>query len=844
MQIILEDEFITDTLITKLSMQGFKSFNRRVSIPFLAGVNAVAGPNGSGKSNILDAIAFVLGRTSAKSLRADRLHELIFHGGGSKSRAEFTSVTLTFDNSKKTFPVEGDELSINRKVNQKGVTVYKLNDRTVTRDKIIQTLNTARIHPDGHNIILQGDVTEIIEMNPVERREIVDEISGIAEYNDKKGKAQKDLDAVDMKLKEAEIIITQRYDIFKKLEEERNAAIKYQNLQQQLRVLKGSLANKKVKTFQEQLDKFEETLSEKMELNGKLIKELEEVEGALDTKEKGIREVADKLIDLSKRVEIEKEISQLRSQILIKKDKIDSNLREIERLNDLVEKLQVFESKKAELSGEMPRAVRSILALNLRGVHGTIVNLISVPEKHQIAIEVAAGHHLNDIVVVDDDVASYCIEYLRRERIGRATFIPLNKIKPILFRETELMGKHGVVGVASKLIKYDTKFMSAVEFVFGNTLIVDKLDSARAIGVGRARMVTLDGDLIERSGAMIGGYYIKSHAKFVEASTKQEIDAYIDLRRRLQEETGFLKEDVEELEKKLKKMAVSEESKAFIDLEKLRIGSEQEIDKLRERRKKLNERRLNLEIEINRANIDKARLETELQNAKLELEQYSGITFVDEKLHTLEEFIRKAEKELASIGLVNLKSIDEFEKFKNEFEGYKEKYEKILEEKKAVLDMILKIEEKRKEVFFGTLDEIKKEFDDIFVKMLNGTASLELEQPDNLESGLLIKASPKGKTLLNIDAMSGGEKSLTALSFLFAIQKYRPAPFYILDEVDAALDKTNSKIVADMIKEFSKNAQFIIITHNDTTIKVADQVYGVSMFDAESKIMALELPKV
>ena len=343
---------------------------------------------------------------------------------------------------------------------------------------------------------------------------------------------------------------------------------------------------------------------------------------------------------------------------------------------------------------------------------------------------------------------------------------------------------------------------------------------------------------------MIGGHYIKSHAKFVEASTKQEIDNYIDLRRRLQEETEFLKEDIEELEKKLKKMAVSDETREFIDLEKLRIASEQEVDKLRERRKKLNERKLNLEIEINRANIDKARLETELQNVKMELGQYSGITFVDEKIHALEQFIVKSEKELATIGLVNLKSIDEFEKFKNEFEGYKEKYEKILEEKKAVLDMIMKIEERRKEAFFGTLNEIKKEFEYIFVKMLNGSAALELEQPDNIESGLLIKASPRGKTLLNIDAMSGGEKSLTALSFIFAIQSHKPAPFYILDEVDAALDKANSKIVADLIKEFSKNAQFIIITHNDTTIKAADQVYGCSMVDGESKIMSLELPKV
>ncbi len=713
----------------------------------------------------------------------------------------------------------------------------------MTRDKIIQTLTPARVHPDGPNIILQGNVMEIIEMNPVERREIIDDISGIADYNDKKEKAGKDIYAVDQKLKEAEIIISQRYDIFKKLEEERNAAIKYQNLQTQLKTLKGSLANKKVQTFQEQLDKFEENAAVKTELSEKLNKEFEEVEGELDSKETGIREVASKIIDLSKRVAIEKEISELRSRLMIKKDKIDSNTREIERLNDHTEKLQVFESKKAELSGEMPRAVQSILRMNLRGVQGAIANLISVPERYQIALEVAAGPHMNDIVVDDENVASYCIEFLRRERIGRATFLPLTKIKPMFFRETELLSKHGVIGVASKLLKYDTRFMTAVEFVFGNTLIVESLDSARALGVGRIRMVTLDGDLIERSGAMIGGHYIKSHAKFVEASTKNDIDSYLDLRRRLNEETEFLKEEVEELEKKLKKLAISDETKEFIDLEQLRIASEQEVDKLREKRKRLNERKLNLEIEINRVNIDKARLETELQNAKNELQQYGDITFVDEKLGVLENLKMKAEKEIGSIGLVNLKSVNEFEKFKNEFDGYKEKYEKILEEKKAVLDMMARIEEKRKEVFFATLNDVKKEFDNIFVEMLKGNASLELETPDNIESGLVIKASPKGKTLLNLDAMSGGEKSLTALAFLFAIQSHKPSPFYILDEIDAALDKANSKIIADMIKELSKSAQFILITHNDTTIRAADQVYGVSMIDGESKIMSLELPK-
>ena len=193
--------------------------------------------------------------------------------------------------------------------------------------------------------------------------------------------------------------------------------------------------------------------------------------------------------------------------------------------------------------------------------------------------------------------------------------------------------------------------------------------------------------------------------------------------------------------------------------------------------------------------------------------------------------------------MVNLKAIEEYDKFKTEFDEYKTKYEKILEEKKAVLSMIEKIEGRRREVFDKCLQEISKEFNTIFSIMTNGTASLELENPMNLESGLIVQANPRGKRLLNIDSMSGGEKTLTALAFLFAVQNYKPSPFYIFDEVDAALDKENTKIVVELIKKLSKNAQFLVITHNEQTIKSGDIVYGCTMLDGESKIVGLEMPK-
>lgn len=830
------------TMINRITMQGFKSFNRRVSIPFMRGFNIVCGPNGVGKSNIVDAICFVLGRTSAKSMRADRLYELIFHGSRGKGGAKQAVATLYLDNTSRAFKYDEDEISITRKVNVKGVSVYKLNGRTTTRRKILEVLSAARIYPDGHNIILQGDITQIIEMNPVQRRGIIDEISGIAEYKDKKEKANRELQAVDQKLREAEIVITERFERFKRLENERNAAIRFQNLQKQLALLRASLAHKKVQNYKERMIKTDENMQKKQEQIERVDLRIEKLEADIDKREEAMRDIADKLIDMSKHVDEEKKLSELRSRMLINRNEIEAGEREAERLTSLIDKLEVLDSKKAEFTGAIPRSVQAVLKQNFRGVHGAVRDLIKVPEKYKVAIEIAAGRRLNNIVVENDDVAAFCIEFLKREKIGRCAFLPLNKIRSTLFKNTKMLSKPGVLGVASRLIKYHTKYMRAMEFVFGNTVVVEDLETARALGIGRARMVTLDGDLVERSGAMIGGYFLRAHPKTVTKSIVGEIESYRKQRKKLEKDVKILRAELADMEKELKKYVKSESARRMIDLEKVKISSEREMEELRTKRKQAYERKMRLQSDLNKLSIQKAKIEADMENARIELGQYGEMEYIDETVAALQKFISKAAEELHSLGPVNMKAIEEYELFRSQFDEYKKKYEKILEEKKAVISMIEEIEQKRMEVFYNCLKILSEHFANVFYKATNGTASLELEDPSNLESGLLIKANPEGKRMLNIDSMSGGEKSLTALAFIFAIQKYKPAPFYILDEVDAALDKENSQKIAELIRELSRNEQFIIITHNDQTIKAGDRVYGMTMDRGESKILGVELP--
>jgi chromosome segregation protein len=156
------------TRIEKIEMQGFKSFAKKTIVNFPSNFSVVCGPNGSGKSNILDSLVFVLGRTSAKTLRADRMFEMVFHGSKTKPAAEVAKVSMYIDNSDKTLPVEEEKVVVTRKINKNGVSIYKLNGKTVTRENIQEILRYGHIHPDGHNIILQGDVTDVIERSPLE----------------------------------------------------------------------------------------------------------------------------------------------------------------------------------------------------------------------------------------------------------------------------------------------------------------------------------------------------------------------------------------------------------------------------------------------------------------------------------------------------------------------------------------------------------------------------------------------------------------------------------------------------------------------------------------------------
>jgi chromosome segregation protein len=803
--------------LDRITMQGFKSFANRITIPFPVGFNVIAGPNGSGKSNVIDAITFVLGTTSARVIRAQKLQNLIFNGGKSRKPADFCEASLYLDNSDNKIPGE-KELKVTRKITRSGISVYKLNGHTVTRTKVLDLLSYANLSPEGYNIIMQGDVTRVIEMSTIERRSVIDEISGIAEFDEKKGKAVKELEHVELRVRENMIIVAEKQKLVNRLKAEKESAEKYQKLEGELRKSKASLLKKRITEAEEKLSVLEKGSTEDTKKFEKLEKEFAKLESEIEAKEKALKKLGDEIISRSKNYEILRKIDTLQTDAIRKKDKIDLNSRELERLRAASEKSTV---------------VQAILALNKTGVYGTISSLVDVPKRYETGVEVAIGHHASDIVVKDDEIATQCIKFLKEKKLGRARFIPLNKIKGR--KKADYKGPEKIIGFAIDLVKFDKKYQKAMEYVLGNTIVVDNIDTAKKID--DFRLVTLDGDLKEKSGALLGGFYRKISRPAYSLEIKK-----------LQTENEKIQDEIDEIEKELEKLK-SLEKEESADVQKLQASRDKEdklLEDMRKRRKDAYEERMSLQNNISKDRIERARIEAGLDNTRIEYEDYKDVTeFYTFSQEELQEKVRSAIIEINRLGPVNLRAIEEFDTLNVEFEELKKKLDKLLEEKDAIYKVFQDIEQRRYAKFMETFNSINLNYSKTYSDLSGGgIGRLRLEEENNIDSGLVIEASPVGKKILNLDVMSGGEKTLTSLAFLFAIMQHSASPFYILDEVDAALDKTNTNKIANLLKNYSKTVQFIVITHNDITIGQADKVFGVSMEDGVSRVFGVELPAV
>ena len=322
------------TLIKSLTCKGFKSFAKRTEIPLLEGYNCVIGSNGSGKSNLSDAICFVLGKMSAKGLRAEKSANLIFHGGKKGSPAKEAEVSIVFDNNKKIFPTDAKDVEIKRTVKKTGQSTYRINGKVHSRQQVVDLLAHAKINPDGHNIVLQGDIIRFTDMKTVERREIIEDIAGISMFEDKKHKSMNELNKVQEKLNEADIILTEREKTLQDLKKDRDQALNYKRFEKDIKRNKATRVNLVLKDKSSKLDEVKKKFDSYETEISKFNKEIDSIKAEINEKKKRITDINHELRDKGdkRQRELAKEIEGIKTEVIksnSRKDVLENELRKL-----------------------------------------------------------------------------------------------------------------------------------------------------------------------------------------------------------------------------------------------------------------------------------------------------------------------------------------------------------------------------------------------------------------------------------------------------------------------------------------------------------------------------------
>ena len=843
------------TKINKVVLAGFKSFRKKTIIPFFDGMTAVIGENGSGKSNLFDAISFVMGRRSSQ-LRSDRLEHLIFNGGEGHTPSEQAEVTLSLDNTSGVFNHFFDngnqfaEVTLGRRITRRSST-YTFMGKSCKRELIDQILETARIDPDGQQLIAQGSITDVIKRSPVRRREILDEVSGIAAYDEKKKKAIAELKDVKSNLNTHRVILAERRRRLLSHSQEREEALEYQRLTEEQECLSQSIRHQQRTVIEATLNRakqervgMDERIKEAESAVEKLDLDIENKEWEIE----GLREE----LKTDGQISLVKEVEKLRVEILHKQGEINFKQQQVKNLEEMIEEVtRIKAAEKIRSQQQTPAAVnhaiQALLQRKRGGVYGTIASLSTPRPGFEVAFETATGGHLNDLVVDSRETAIECINYLKEKRLGRARILPLRRL--VAGRKSvasaDALKLPGIIDYAINLVEFDAKYRRAFEYVLGDTVVSENLEALSTVDGVRA--VTVDGDLQSKGGALTGGWRPDTKTK---EPKKQSSDNEFDTTKKRQQ-ISKLNKEIAKLEEEIANHNVLLEDKenAFTDRQKADSQAEgqtvvrgEELRTLREERREVYQSLENLRRALSRYEREEAEAEAELEALGNE-EQHDPSYYIEGTVTELEKRRTTNERRLRRLEPVNMRAIDEYDAFEKEFEQFRARVDALETEKHEIELLIGEIEDRKRERFLETLEAINGQFKHIFQELFQGgDAALELEEPGNISSGLLLKATPPEKKEPHvIDSLSGGEQTLVATAFIFAIQEHQSAPFFILDEIDAALDLSNATGLSRMLQQYAARIQVIVVSHNEETVRHADRAYGVTIKNGVSQVLALNL---
>ena len=606
-------------------------------------------------------------------------------------------------------------------------------------------------------------------------------------------------------------------------------------------------------------------------------------------------------------------------EVLNEREKVNFELNnERKKLIETKNKIDILESNISNMS-KIPYAVKAIVGNpTLRGIHDIIANVISTEREYSVMLDIALGASANNIITNDEACAKEAIEYLKSHNKGRATFFPLNVIKPKSVDPETLKSVSnivGFVGIASDLVTYDTKYYNIVMNQLGNIIVAKDITTAIQISKKinhRYRVISLDGEIIHVGGIMTGGS-VKSNNSYITDKYElerlkisidninnniKELDVKLDskdkeldiiknknysinieiikVNEEINNKVTLLRDKVSELEsinneiKNLTDESLDNELNNIIneyyENEKLKNEQEKLLDKYNNDKnelnislndletaiKKSNQEYISLKNEISSLEIDITKLNMNLDNLLNRLNEDYNLGYERARSeYTLEieeniarEKVSNLRRKIKSLGDVNLGSIDEYDRIYKRVTFLTKQKEDLEKSQSDLLNIIDDMDNVMKDKFVTSFNNINTEFGKVFNTLFKGgSAHLELTDPDNIfETGIDIIAVPPGKNKKPLSLLSGGERTMTAISLLFSIMNLEKVPFVILDEVESALDENNATIFGEYLDNYKNKTQLLVITHKKKTMEFLDKLYGITMQESGvSKIVSVKL---
>ena len=848
----------------KLELIGFKSFAENTSFLIEKGLTGIVGPNGCGKSNIVEALRWCMGETSAKSMRGSGMEDVIFSGTSNRPSKNIAEVNIFLENSKennlKQFE-DVDAINLKRRIEKDKGSRYFINEKEV-RARDVQTF-FADLSTGAHSpsIISQGKIGALVTAKPTERRNILEEAAGISGIHARRHEAELRLNSAENNLKRADDLKRQQEKRLEGLKKQAEEASKYKFITDEMKQIEAGLyylklhsINYDVKITQELVDDGDKEInSVNLEMNSKnqlIQNENEKLKPLRDEKLEIMSKIQRINLELENVEKQEKEIEDKKQKILKTKSTIESDLEREKkivfdaksnenRLNEEKENLiktekEYYEVEKRSDSDliiatkDLKKSQEDLEKLSRETTYGQMEKYIeflnSIKEKIKILENDVKNNNFDSVQKLAEETINLIqnkIEFFnsenQKEEMSKKMNVATEDLKK--FQET----------YAKKFSKNESIKEGSIKRNERIKNIENEVENWRKLRANSENMTINLEDRYKKAEEELAEIENLPSKLSVEkgkamqniTNTNEELKKITDTLSNAEVEFNNLSKEMKILQEK---MMVSREKKA---------RSKATVEGLEQRKKDL------IQIVHNELNVK--------EEALLGI---SDLKDVEELPDTLEqeEKLDKKKRQRESLGSVNLKADEETEIFKKDIDKMEKDREDLVNAIIKLRASINELNQKGRKRMIEAFEIVNKKFNEVYTKLFNGgSAKLELvDSDDPLEAGLDLLVSPPGKRLQSITLLSGGEQALTALSLIFAVFLTSPAPICILDEVDAPLDDANVTRFCNLLEELTKitNTRFIIVTHHALTMSKMDRLYGVTMPEkGVSQLVAVDLQK-